>query len=178
MKISASVCHLYSCTGHLVTIGSDKFSIGGSREIAPVFKILVYGIGHPGNPFGSYRIFFGPTPKVYECGCNFICQKFGILDSIGLCKRKYCFPTDIASVPSDRQTMFGISPPTAMIKNKCHVIGWRKTPLTVRCQYKREILMMIVGIVGKNIENKTQKQLLQSAIWQLECAAKVEKTLI
>ena len=86
--------------------------------------------------------------------------------------------SNVLVFPSYHQTMLLIGQETACVENIGHVVGWRKSPCTLTIHDEREVLMMVIGIVGKNIEHHTTEEFLAIHFRKMQLSTYCKKLFI
>ena len=120
--------------------------------------------------YQTFKTLFLSRTQVYNC--------IGPLYAVVMCKSHGILPAETAEFGTHEQAMGFIRKVASQVQYIGEVVGRSKSPCAVLTHDEREILVMVISIVGKNIEHHTSEHLLTVRLGQAEPSTNSQQLLI
>ena len=140
--------------------------------------MIVKGGFNRTNPMLTNFAFFCKVPELANGRSNLIYDGFCLSDTVIFAKSQSVFKSLTLKFTLHQQTMHLLREETTYIEDISHIVCRRKLPLTTFVHQKREVLVVIISIVGKNIEYHSAKDFLLGAFRQAHLATNHQQLFI
>ena len=147
-------------------------------EQSPLCQMIVKGGFNRTNPMLTNFAFFCKVPELVNGRSNLIYDGFCLSDTIIFAKSQSIFKSLTLKFTLHHQTMHLLRKETTDIEDISHIVCRRKLPLTAFVHQEREVLVVIICIVGENIEYHSAKDFLLGAFRQAHLATNHQQLFI
>ena len=125
--------------------------------------MIVKGGFHSTYPTLTNFAFFCKESELANGRSNFTYDGFCLSDTVIFAKSQSIFKSLTLKFTLHHQIMHLLRKETTDIEDISHIVCRRKLPLTAFIHQEREVLVVIISIVGKNIEYHSAKDFLLGA---------------
>ena len=147
-------------------------------EQSPLCQMIVKGGFNRTNPMLTNFAFFCKVPELANGRSNLIYDGFCLSDTIIFAKSQSIFNGLTMEFALHHQTMHLLRKEATDIEDISHIVCWRKLPLTAFVHQEREVLVVIICIVGENVEYHSAKDFLLGAFRQAHLATNHQQLFI
>lgn len=125
--------------------------------------MIVEGGFNSTNPMLTNFAFLCKVSELANGRSNLVYDGFCLSDTVIFAKSQSVFKSLTLKFTLHHQTMHLLRKETTDIEDISHIVCRRKLPLTAFIHQEREVLIVIISIVGKNIEYHSAKDFLLGA---------------
>lgn len=147
-------------------------------EQSPLCQMIVKGGFNSTNPMLTNFAFFCKVPELANGRSNLIYDGFCLSDTIIFAKSQSIFKGLTMEFALHHQTMHLLRKEATDIEDISHIVCRRKLPLTAFVHQEREVLVVIICIVGENVEYHSAKDFLLGAFRQAHLATNHQQLFI
>ena len=128
--------------------------------LAPCFQVVDNRCLHPTRPLLTHTVFRGNGSELLQRSYHITNDGIRSANAVVTGKLDGIVTSDATTLSPDVEAMIFVRQETAIIYNIGNVVGWRQSPTAIFIHDEREVLVMVIGIVGKNIEDHSAEYLL------------------
>ena len=147
-------------------------------EQSPLCQMIVKGGFNSTNPMPTNFAFFCKVSELANGRSNLIYDAFCLSDTIIFAKSQSIFKGLTMEFALHHQTMHLLRKEATGIEDISHIVCRRKSPLTAFVHQEREVLVVIICIVCKNIEYHSAKDFLLGTFRQAHLATNHQQLFI
>ena len=147
-------------------------------EQSPLCQMIVKGGFNSTNPMPTNFAFFCKVSELANGRSNLIYDAFCLSDTVIFAKSQSIFKSLVVKFTLHHQTMHLLGKETTDIECISHIVCRRKLPLTAFVHQKREVLVVIICVIGKNIKYHSAKDFLLGTFRQAHLATNHQQLFI